>query len=359
MSENDQRDWPGRRVILPCLVVLGVPLGGLAFLVLCVLFSDLIPNRDTFRVKTSGYAQLPLPEKVNPEGIGETVFIHGGVFAMGAPDSADDDLTVPGRSWPKIARPLHDERVDSFEIGNYKVTATEFVAFLNDVVNSAGHTSYLYGLNPGYGISYQDGSYVVAPGFENAPAMGVTFQGAEAYCRWLSQVTGDRYRLPSELEWELAARGKEGRTYPWGEESPVGRCYLAIHYSLDKPMPMPSVGQYPDYVSPEGVHDLIGGPEEWCSNYFYNYPTMALKDFLNENEFRRFLRGERIRSMNKFFDGELASLRGGGYYDRQRQATANGWTRHSGGLKTLTTNTRTYKSFRVLKEIGNEPGEIE
>jgi formylglycine-generating enzyme required for sulfatase activity len=90
------------------------------------------------------------------------------------------------------------------------------------------------------------------PGKASFPVRGVSFRGAEAYCRWLSEVTKRRCRLPTEAEWEFVAKGKQGRTYPWGEET-----------VSDNPLWAP-VGVHPKLATPEGVNDLNGPVYQWC-----------------------------------------------------------------------------------------------
>lgn len=116
----------------------------------------------------------------------------------------------------------------------------------------------------------------------NAPAqpvVGVCWHEARAYCAWLSDRSGRRYRLPSEAEWEAAARGPEGRVYAWGDELTRFRCN-GVESHLRRPAP---VGVFPDADTPEGLCDMTGNVWEWTSSAWgrgvetpdYGYPYAA------------------------------------------------------------------------------------
>jgi len=96
----------------------------------------------------------------------------------------------------------------------------------------------------------------------NQPVVGVSWYEALAYCRWLSKRNGLRVSLPSEQEWEKAARGTDGRLYPWGNETPTAElCNFAN--KVGRPTP---VGQYSSQGdSPYGCADMAGNVYEWCT----------------------------------------------------------------------------------------------
>lgn len=107
----------------------------------------------------------------------------------------------------------------------------------------------------------------------NHPVVGVSWYEATAFCRWLTQhptynPAGYVYALPSEAEWEYAARGTERRSYPWGPEEPDGeRANFNRIYNGTTP-----VGCFPDGVTPEGVLDLAGNVWEWTQSAYRPYP---------------------------------------------------------------------------------------
>lgn len=132
------------------------------------------------------------------------------------------------------------------------------------------------------------------------PAVGVSWYEARAYCNWLSAQTGEGYRLPTEAQWEAAARGKEGRQYAWG--NPFGALWgNTAATKVDGTTP---VGVFVEGETPEGVSDLTGNVDEWTGSLFgagldfetapfaYPYdPADGREDQEAGPEIRRVLRG--------------------------------------------------------------------
>jgi formylglycine-generating enzyme required for sulfatase activity/energy-coupling factor transporter ATP-binding protein EcfA2 len=138
------------------------------------------------------------------------------------------------------------------------------------------------------------------PGENNLPITEITWHEAVAYCRWLSAQTGADYRLPTEAQWEKAARGTHGLIYPWGNQWESGLCN-SKELGLNRSSP---VGSFPDGASPYGAEDMAGNVWEWCATkYGKPYPYN-----LNEDEWDAvYLEGEDNRCM-----------RGGAFYwDKQ------------------------------------------
>ncbi len=100
--------------------------------------------------------------------------------------------------------------------------------------------------------------------FDRLPVSGVPRQHAEDYCAWLGK------RLPTEAEWEKAARGREGLEYPWGNEWDESR--LNINIGEGWPHGVAPVGSYPAGQSPYGVHDMAGNVMEWVADAYQPYP---------------------------------------------------------------------------------------
>lgn len=142
---------------------------------------------------------------------------------------------------------MHDIKC-SFYMAKHPVTVREFETFLDQT---------------GYDYSAEDRErmHLVSPE-PFCPVSHVSWLDAKAYCRWLRKVTKEYYSLPSEMEWEKAARGIDGRYYPWGDDSPSPdlACYQGeIAYDATVP-----IGSFPDNRSPHGVMDMIGNVWEFC-----------------------------------------------------------------------------------------------
>lgn len=158
--------------------------------------------------------------------------------------------------------PLGTVTVSGFYIDRYPVTIGEYVRFLNTGENDNYYVEDMADPNLCGIVKKGKGSYSVIPGKEYYPAVYITPEAAKAYARWAGK------RLPTEYEWEIAARGSNARRYPWGNEKPdPGRAnynYLAGHTT--------PVGSYPLGKTPEGVYDLAGNVWEIVQGRWTPYP---------------------------------------------------------------------------------------
>jgi formylglycine-generating enzyme required for sulfatase activity len=102
------------------------------------------------------------------------------------------------------------------------------------------------------------------------PVVEVSWNDARSYCRWLTAATDRAFRLPSEAEWVKAARGDDGRSFPWGASWEAGAC------NVDSAATTP-VGSYPRDLSPYGCVDMAGNVEEWTTSYYQPYPGSSLR----------------------------------------------------------------------------------
>lgn len=182
------------------------------------------------------------------------VEIAGGAFTMGRDDG------------PANERPAHQMFLPTFYIDRNLVTVVEFTTFVQ-AKGPAGPRGemYLDVHDPDNRIQQRDGVWLPDKGFELHPVGEVSWFGALAYCQWRQK------RLPSEAEWEKAARGTDGRLYPWGSDLP--RPELAFFGGL-RGQTVP-VGLYPKGASPYGALDMSGQVWEWTTSIFKPYPYDA------------------------------------------------------------------------------------
>jgi hypothetical protein len=163
-----------------------------------------------------------------------------------------------------------DRRIDlnEYYIARYTVTNAQFEAFIND--NGFSDARWWEGL-----AVQEDGPEEIRWEQPNYPRVRVSWYGAVAFCRWLSAQLGFTIRLPTEEEWEKAARGPNGAIYPWGSSYIAGYSNIneAISGISSTHLREPcAVGMFPHAQSTYGVHDMIGNVWEWCLNDFRN-PT--------------------------------------------------------------------------------------
>jgi len=165
----------------------------------------------------------------------EMLFVPAGDFLMGSRDG-DPDEAPPRRV-----------TVPAFYIDKFEVTHEQYANF----VNATGHRAP---------IDWPKG--VMPPNLAKHPVVNVTFADAEAYAKWAGK------RLPTEAEWEKAARGSSGFIYPWGN-SPTGKKTASGDLAKQHTWP---VGSFPDDQSPFGVMDMAGNVWEWTSSWYDVYP---------------------------------------------------------------------------------------
>ncbi len=167
------------------------------------------------------------------------VTIPAGEFMMGSPDGL-------GRV---DERPQRSVYLDAFLIDEVEVTNERYMQF----VKTTGHRPPP---NP-----YGAGNLQSIEGIEHLPVVQTTWYDAKAYCRWAKK------RLPTEAEWEKAARGTDGRLYPWGNEPPTAqRANFDREWEDEKTLH--TVGSLPDGDSPYGVKDMAGNAREWVSDWY-------------------------------------------------------------------------------------------
>ncbi len=196
----------------------------------------------------------------------------------------------------------HFVDVERYYIDIYEVTNLKYVAFLNALgknSNAAGR-KLLELSEDSVQIRESAGKFELkSSDYGNHPVVSVTWYGGQAYCEWIGG------QLPSGAQWEKAARGTEGRTYPWGNEWDNRRANI---FNSGDPFDNGTtpVGYYDggsnrdgyqtmDGRSPYGIHDMSGNVEEWVLSKNFNYPYIATdgRELVDNSEDRRIIRGTR------------------------------------------------------------------
>jgi tetratricopeptide (TPR) repeat protein len=181
-----------------------------------------------------------------------------------------DEQGLPDIDWVEVpaSELLYGENnetryEDSFYLARYPVTNTQYQAFID--AGGYGEDRWWEGLaeRP----TTPTASTWPEP---NRPRTDLTWYEAMAYCRWLSECLGYPVSLPTETQWEKAARGTDGREYPWGDGYQAG--YANVDETMDKGAHFlrqtSSPGLYPQGASPYGIVDLAGNVWEWCLNEY-------------------------------------------------------------------------------------------
>ena len=195
------------------------------------------------------------PEPAFAQNPQDMIRVTGGVFTMGRDGGHADE------------RPAHDVTLGPFLIDRVAVTNAEFAAFLNAMggtTNAAGRNLFDEDDDDAR-IHKVEGNYRADEGFKYHPAVEASWHGARFYCRWRGK------RLPTEAEWERAARGTEGRPYPWGNQPPdKGRAHYGAGWGETV-----GVGSLRGGATPEGVRNMAGNVHEWVSSLYEPYPYGA------------------------------------------------------------------------------------
>jgi formylglycine-generating enzyme required for sulfatase activity len=161
------------------------------------------------------------------------VLVPAGEFTMGSPQGDDDE------------QPVHRVFLDSFYLDTFEVTNGRFAKFVAAIQSE-----------PPWGFADQDTPVLHA----EQPVRWVTWLEAQGYCLWAGK------RLPTEAEWEKAARGTDGRTYPWGPEPPTpAHAVFGLKEGAETVAP---IGDREKGISPYGVHDLAGNLYEWVTDWY-------------------------------------------------------------------------------------------
>jgi formylglycine-generating enzyme required for sulfatase activity len=178
---------------------------------------------------------VPLPgpgvtTQINPKDGAEMVYVAAGEFLMGSKE---------GEGYSD-ERPQHTVYLDGYWIYKTEVTVAQYRKFCQATGRAMPSV-------PSWG--WQDAH----------PIVNVTWDDAVAYATWAGA------SLPTEAEWEKAARGTDGRLYPWGNEWDRSKCSNSVSGPPDKTSP---VGSFPEGASPYGALDMAGNVWEWCADWY-------------------------------------------------------------------------------------------
>jgi formylglycine-generating enzyme required for sulfatase activity len=177
--------------------------------------------------------------------------------------------------------PAHDVDLPAFEIDKFEVTNADFAVF----TDATGYVTFAE--QKGF-RTWRD---EWGEGKDNNPVVMVNWEDARAYCEWLGK------RLPAEAEWEKAARGEDGRRFPWGDDWDPNKANVKETGLRGTVV----VGSFGLGASPYGVEDMIGNVWEWTADWYQPYPGNTSDD--------------------QYYGEKFRVTRGGGWFDEEPQAT--------------------------------------
>lgn len=202
--------------------------------------------------------------RINEKDRSEQIYIPAGEFLMGTNDKDAQHTLDNGVAYPEV--PMHTVYLDGYWIDKYEVTNGRYALCVEDG-----------GCKPPWiNSSYTRANYYGNPEYDNYPVIMVDWWMAKRFCEWAGG------KLPTEAEWEKAARGTDGRRFPWGDEPISGDKANFCDINCPKDHANPTfddgygdtapVGSYPNGASPYGLMDTIGNVWEWTSTIPMLYP---------------------------------------------------------------------------------------
>ena len=215
----------------------------------------------------------------------QMISIPAGTFLMGSsPEQAEQAIKDGAdKKWVENEKPQHEVDLSEYSIAKYLLTNREYQFF----VKEGGRAPQ----------GWDNGQYPPEKG--GHPVVRVSWDDVQAYCQWLSAKTRKNYSLPSEAQWEKAARGEKGWVYPWGNSFDKARANTNESGIGDTS----EVGQFsPQGDSPYGCADMAGNVWEWCADWY------------DENEYKK-RAGKSVTNPQGSEKGTFRVLRGGSFYN--------------------------------------------
>lgn len=192
--------------------------------------------------------------------LSDMIKIPAGPFLMGSSDKEVEKISrdlshgelKADAKWFTAEMPQHEAQVEEFYLDKYEITNAQYKEFVEATERSLPR-------------DWEGGTY--AEGKADHPVVYVSWEDADAYCKWVGK------RLPTEIEWEKAARGTDARIWPWGDTFDVTKCNVESWEGSGSR----EVGSYPDGVSPYNVYDMAGNVWEWTDSWYDAYPGSTYK----------------------------------------------------------------------------------
>ncbi|MEI6411601.1 MAG: SUMF1/EgtB/PvdO family nonheme iron enzyme [Bacteroidota bacterium] len=207
----------------------------------------------------------PAPKTSSPAAdIPELIYVAGGKYLRGCRDEKDADC------YPN-EKPAKEVKINAFEIGKTPVTNAQYCAFLNAKGNQEeGGVSWIdldgpYDSEPCRIEPVAKGRFEVEPGYEQHPVVYVSWFGAVAYCKWITTVVTDKlFRLPTEAEWEYAARGgRRSQHFKYAGSNTLDK---VAWYTANSGGRLHKVAELD--ANELGMYDMSGNVWEWCSDWY-------------------------------------------------------------------------------------------
>jgi len=262
--------------------------------------------RTVFGIKSGGFGLESGKDVI------KVVYVSAGIFVMGSDSEYPDE------------KPIHEVYLDAFWIDQTEVTNARYAAFLNQLLSeitvvSNNHVFLGYEMISDLDctdcddwedqITWDGSKFYALSAYQNHPVTMVNWYGAQAYC----ELTGRR--LPTEAEWEKAARGKNSLIYPWGDnfdckngnfddETIIDNYTVPGGEGCDGYDQAAPVGSFPEGVSPYGVLDLSGNVWEWVSDW---YESNYYSGLISNNPIGPLYGTERVLRGGAWFDSDLSA----------------------------------------------------